>query len=259
MKKSKFKIVNLFSNFLYLAFSLGLIGGILLSINLLDSVLLAIALVFVAKWRVFAVKPRFWLTNLKAAMIDYFVGFGFVYLVYLLTSEKLLFQVLTLAVYLFWLLAIKPKSDQRAMAFQSLIAVFLFNLVIFYVTSEVNLFLMIIIEFILGYSAAWHYLFNFDFDKKTKRLISGCLGYSFIVLFWLTWHWNISYGNVFQLIHVSQLAMISSLITYLLFVILEASYINKDDREVNIGKLIWPVVFVAGMIAMIIVGFSKIN
>ena len=34
----------------------------------------AIMIVLLAKWRMFAVKPRYWVTNLKSNLVDIFVG-----------------------------------------------------------------------------------------------------------------------------------------------------------------------------------------
>ncbi len=240
-------------------FNIGLVIAILLSINVLNSVLLGLALVILAKWRVFAVKAHYWWINLKSAIVDYLAGFSFVLSIYLISSDQLAIQLLIAVFYLIWLLFIKQQTSERAMAIQALIVVFWSNLVMSYFMDTIPLIGLMIIELVIGYSVAWHYLVNFDFETKTKRLISGFWGLSLTELLWLNWHWNIGYGKSLLPFQISQFAILSILLSYLLFIVLEYSYKEESKKDYSFRQFLPSLVFVLMTIAIVVLIFSRPN
>ena len=83
----------------------------------------ALALVVLSKWRIIAVRPRFWWANIQANLVDLTVGIGVVGLMYLPTSV-FYFRVALAILYAIWLVVIKPMSKRWQVAMQSLIAIF---------------------------------------------------------------------------------------------------------------------------------------
>ena len=49
--------------------------------------IIGIILVIISKWRVFAVRPRYWLVNILSSLVDLIVGSSFVFIAYLLFSK----------------------------------------------------------------------------------------------------------------------------------------------------------------------------
>jgi hypothetical protein len=90
----------------------------------------ALGLVFLSKWRVLAVRPRYWFVNIQANLVDYIVSISiviFVYTTYIsaATSGQKLFLmgVLTL-LYIAWLLFLKPRSKRIYVVAQAGVALF---------------------------------------------------------------------------------------------------------------------------------------
>ena len=70
------------SEVVYVALNLGLATLLFLIVLEVQSPWLALALVIASKWRALAVRPRFWLANIVANMIDLTVGISVVMLMY---------------------------------------------------------------------------------------------------------------------------------------------------------------------------------
>jgi hypothetical protein len=73
---------SLISEITYYTLNIGLAMVIFVLSQTIQSPVLAIVLVLLSKWRVLAVRPRFWWTNLQANMVDIIVGVSIVSLMY---------------------------------------------------------------------------------------------------------------------------------------------------------------------------------
>ena len=96
------------SNAVYTAINVLLPVAVLLLVRL-DPPYLAFALVILSKWRILALRPRFWWVNIKANLADILVGLSAVALIYL-ASSSFTIQVALALLYGVWLLVIKPRS-----------------------------------------------------------------------------------------------------------------------------------------------------
>ena len=116
---------NMASNAVHIFLNILLgIGAVLITV-FSASPLLGILLVLMSKWRVFAVRRRYIWVNLKSNLVDLIVGLSIVLLAYYAGSSFLLVDFILMAIYVIWLLFIKPLSSETATLAQSLIAVFL--------------------------------------------------------------------------------------------------------------------------------------
>src|SRR6185312_1365696 len=75
----------------------------------LNFVQLALSVVVLSKWRMFAVRPRFWAANIRANAVDLMVGISIV-LFMTHSSGNTWLQLLWAALYAIWLIVIKPSS-----------------------------------------------------------------------------------------------------------------------------------------------------
>ena len=88
---------NTLSSFLHVLMNI-LLGVGSISVTLISgSWILGIILVLISKWRIFAVRPRYWLLNLKSSLVDLIVGASFVVLAYLSGTEILPIHILLAA------------------------------------------------------------------------------------------------------------------------------------------------------------------
>src|SRR3982751_3266676 len=103
----KLKPTSGVSHFLHQALLLVLpvVGVVLVRLNFSAPALIVIVL---SKWRMFAVRPRFWAANVRANAIDMMVGLSTVILMAHTDSESL--QLIAALAYAAWLLLLKPRS-----------------------------------------------------------------------------------------------------------------------------------------------------
>src|SRR3954466_13798171 len=95
---------------LHLLLVLGLPVAVFILVALdLDFVKVALALVVLSKWRMFAVRPRFWAANVRANGVDLMVGLSIV--IFMAHSGSLFVKAAWAAVYAVWLLFIKPGNS----------------------------------------------------------------------------------------------------------------------------------------------------
>lgn len=80
----------------------------------------AIALILLSKWRMFAVRPRYWLTNITANAVDIIVGVSVV--VFMDHTTNGMYQLLWAAAYSVWLVFIKPGSSVLSVSVQACIS-----------------------------------------------------------------------------------------------------------------------------------------
>src|SRR5579884_1222046 len=85
----------------------------------LGFVQLALSVIVLSKWRMFAVKPRFWPANVRSNAVDFMVGLSVV--LFMTHSGHLLLQVLWAVLYGLWLLVVKPRSGSTWVTAQAFI------------------------------------------------------------------------------------------------------------------------------------------
>jgi hypothetical protein len=119
------------SEAIYTVLNIALAIAVVVVIRYTGSVGFAIGLVILSKWRVFAVRPRFWWANLRSNLVDFIVSISFVLHMYIVNmtavedSRKLLLLGILTLLYIGWLLVIKPRSKRRFIAVQAGAAVLL--------------------------------------------------------------------------------------------------------------------------------------
>jgi hypothetical protein len=150
----------------------------------------ALALVLLSKWRVFALRPRFWWVNIKANLIDFMVGVSYVGLLYLCAGSLPIMLLLAVG-YGVWLLYIKPRSDHASVMLQAGIAQFLALTVLFSLSTTINEFFVILGCFAIGYIAARHVVANYEEDRA--GFLSYAWGLVISQLSWLLYRWTITY------------------------------------------------------------------
>lgn len=231
------------SNVFHMLFNILLPLAALLFVRL-EVVYLAIGIVLLSKWRMFAVRPRYWLPNLRSNLIDIFVGLSVIG--FMNGTSTLWVQLLWTAFYAFWLVWLKPKSQQVAVMAQALIAqtIVLVSFYGAYKGSNNNALLVyMLVVWVVCYASARHFLGAFE--EPLIRPISQIWAWFGATMAWVTGHWVVQY------LFLPQLALILTVLGYGLATMY---YLDKNDKLKATLKT--QLIGVMGLLLLIIIIFS---
>jgi hypothetical protein len=160
----------------------------------LGFVQLALSLVVLSKWRMFAVRPRFWAANIRANAVDLMVGLSAV--LFMTHNSSIGIQFGWAVLYAVWLLAIKPGSDLFMTTTQAFIGQ-LAALSALYVTwADGPVFGLTFMTGLICFLAARHFLDAFE--EPYSRMLAYVWGYFGASLAWLLSHWLLYYRVIAQ-------------------------------------------------------------
>ena len=196
----------------YVVLNIGLAAMVFAIVYTANSPWLAIAAVLLSKWRVLAVRPRFWFANLIANMVDIIVGVSAVVLL-VAAQGSVVAQIVITLLYVAWLLFIKPRSRRVYVALQALIAIMAGITALSLVSYSWDSIFFVLAMWGIGYVAARHVLGSYDEPHTT--LYSMIVAFMFAEFGWLGFHWLMAYplpgsGNI----QLSQLALLTALLTF---------------------------------------------
>lgn len=154
----------------------------------------ALALVILSKWRMFAVRPHHWMAHIRTNAVDIIVGVSI--LAYMGHSEALGSQLIWLALYELWLLFIKPGSSVLIVSLQAVIAQFLGLSSIFLAFPEAQLVIYLIGFWLVTYFSARHFFGSFE--EAQAKLLSSVWAFFGAGLMWVLGHWLLFIGPVAQ-------------------------------------------------------------
>ncbi|HEY1064295.1 MAG TPA: hypothetical protein VGE30_03290 [Candidatus Saccharimonadales bacterium] len=160
----------------------------------LDFVGLALIVVILSKWRMFAVRPRFWPANIRANAIDIMVGASVV--VFMQDAPGAMTQLLWAFAYGVWLVTIKPRSTTLWISIQAGIGQFAALSALYVAWADGPLWGLSLATGLICYLAARHFIDSFD--EAYARLLSYTWGYFGAALAWLLGHWMLFYQFVAQ-------------------------------------------------------------
>jgi hypothetical protein len=193
----------------YVALNIGLAATLFIVVLAVQSPWLAFAVVLLSKWRILAVRPRFWFANILANMVDIIVGLSIVVLLYGASGSVWLQAIIALA-YVGWLLFIKPRSKRVFVAYQAGFAVFLGITALSMVSFSWNIFFFVMAMWFIGYIASRHVLGSYEEPLTTTySLVTGFIAAE---MGWIGFHWLMAYPLPgFGTIQFSQLALFTTL------------------------------------------------
>src|SRR5690348_5292605 len=104
---ARIKPAHGFSHFVHIALLLALPAALLVLVRL-NFVQVALSLVLLSKWRMLAVRPRFWPAIIRANAVDIIVGLSAV--LFMAHSPNGYSQLLWAGLYAAWLIILKPAT-----------------------------------------------------------------------------------------------------------------------------------------------------
>lgn len=237
----------------YVGLNIGLALGVLVAVWTLDSVWVALVLTLISKWRVLAVRPRFWAANILANAVDIIVGISHVVLLYS-ASGALGVQIGLTLLYTAWLLFIKPRSARHMVALQALVATFFGVSALAFVDYDTSILLFVIGMWVIGFSAARHFIMSYD--DKLVTIYSLIWGFIMAELGWLGYQWTFAYAIPTTGMKLVQLAIFTTVLSFAASRVYD-NY-HKNDGRLVFAEVLLPVVFSVLLIALILILFNKV-
>ena len=190
---AKIKPASGFSQVVYLVINI-LLPFVVFVLVRMDFVLLALAAILLSKWRMFAVRPRFWPAHIRANAVDIIVSVSL--LLFMANSGSQLIQLVWVAVYVGWQVVLKPASDALMISVQALVGLLFGLMAIFVGWGDGPLYGLVLLTGTICYLSARHF---FDsFDEPYAKLLSYVWGYFGAALTWVLGHWLLYYGLIAQ-------------------------------------------------------------
>lgn len=172
---------------LLLAALLPILVYILVTIDLPQA---ALAIILVSKWRMLAVKFRFWLAHIRTNAVDLTVSISV--LIFMTESNSQLAVLIWTILFMIWLIFIKPATHTLMVTFQALIGFSLGMVSLFLLGGTWPLFGLVLATGLICYGAAHH--FFGAFEEKYTRLFSYIWAWFGASVVWVLGHWLLFYG-----------------------------------------------------------------
>jgi len=233
----------------------------------IDLPYLAYVLVVLSKWRVVAVRPRFWFANLQANFIDFMMGISVVTLMFLTASSTPWVAALLAALFAFWLVVLKPHSSQRWMLIQASVVQAVALTTLFSLAHAFELkpiltdssFVTVAIAWVIGYMSARHVLSSFRGEEE-RPLLSLIWGFVVAELAWLSHHWTIAYSIYrdsavgSQQLMIPQVAIVVTLLGFAVIRWYESLHSPDDKKALRDARA--ATIFTAAALAILLVFFN---
>jgi hypothetical protein len=202
----------------------------------------ALAVVLLSKWRMFAVRPRFWLANIRANAVDIIIGLSVVAL--LIGTENTWTRAAYVLSWMIWLIFIKPRNDVLWVSLQALSGQAVGLMAVFSAWDHLPLLVLVGAVGLICFSAAHHFFYSFD--EEHVRLLAYVWGYFGAALTWTLGHWLVFYYRV--------VAQPMLLLVVMAFSLGTLYYLDHFDRLSNGVRR--QIVFILVTILVVILAFS---
>jgi len=241
------------SEIAYIVLNIALVVSIVLLIRLTESPWLAIGLVLLSKWRVLAVRPRYWFINLQSNLVDYLVSISFVVFLYsaysgpIIDSQKSLLIAILMIVYVVWLLFIRPHSKRLFVMIQAGVALSFGMGVLYSLAYAIPLSLLVILTWLVGYVTARHVLVHYN-DEKHVVLLAQVWGLFIAEIGWLAYHWTVAYSLFGSTVVIPRVALTMLVLGFVAVKSYDSYYRHKRIRG---NDIILPILFAFGVIVVL--------
>lgn len=245
---------SLFSELLHIVLNI-VLAAALFGLVATGSVALAFVLILVSKWRILAVRMRYWWANILANIVDLTVSMSAVILLYLAgTSEVngLTLQISVAVLYALWLTIVKPRSASQWIVAQAGVGLVVGSWAAFAVSYLVPVSVVVIAMYIIAYGAARHVLVSREEDQPS--LLAMVFGLFIAEIAWVVYHWTVAYGaddlGDFKLPQATVIVGLVGFLIYRLYVL------HTEGKSLRSVEVIVPSVFVAAAVCVLAMFFS---
>lgn len=150
---------------------------------------LAFVVVILSKWRMFAIRPRFWPATVRANAVDIMVGLSVV--LCMIHAGSLSVRLGFAVLYALWLLFVKPATGIFMTSLQAFIGQFAALFALYAVWTAGPVWALTALTGLICYLAARHFFESFE--EPYTKLLSYIWGYFGAAIGWLLSHVLVSY------------------------------------------------------------------
>ncbi len=244
---------NVISSILHVFMNILLgVGSIVVTV-VTGSWIIGMSLVLISKWRIFAVRPRYWGLNIMSSLVDLIVGASFVMIAFCSGKSWLIIHTVLAVLYTAWLIFLKPRSSEVAAELQSLVAVFLGSTAATMLFASSDSIFMVASCFFIGFAASRHLLVQTD-DNEFGLLTYSC-GLVGAEIAWMCNSWLIVYTFGDTGIVVPQLSIILTLFAFISGRVYKSSI--KHEGKIHFNEIATPLIFSVLIILMLVIWFSN--
>lgn len=252
---------SLFNELLYIALNIGMAIAILIIIKVTGSIFPAFILVLLSKWRVLAVRTRFWAANIQANLVSLIVDFSYIIILYksslagVNTIQNFIFQGVMVAIYIFWLLLLRPQSKRKYIVAQAGLAMFAGITAIFAISFGWIASPIVILCWLVGYATARHILSSYDEDHML--FLSLAWGLAVAELGWLAYHWTVAYRlPIVTNLLLPQASIVVLCIGFVAYKSYDSFYHNN---KIRMNDIIMPLIFTISIVTVLLLAFNGVS
>lgn len=191
---SKLKPARGFSHFLHILLKV-LLPLLVYVLVRIEFVSLAVTVILLSKWRMFAVRPRYWGINILSNGVDILVAVALT--VFMASTGEQWWQLFWTAVYALWLVVLKPRSGVLAVSLQAGLGQLLALSAVYLRFGDAPLLALVGGTWIVCYICARHFFSSFN--EPYTQLLSNLWAYFGASLAFVLGHWLLFYGVVAQI------------------------------------------------------------
>jgi hypothetical protein len=162
----------------------------------IDFVSIAILLILLSKWRMFAVRPRYWVANLIGNGVDIMVAVSLV--LFMASTSVVWWQLFWMVLYAGGLLWLKPRYDVLSVSAQAMVGQLLGLSLLYLKFGDSSIVGLVAGTWLVTYLAARHYLTSFE--EPHSALLAHIWAYFSASLAFILAHWLLFYGTIAQII-----------------------------------------------------------
>ena len=250
------------SELIYALLNVALAVAVTVIIYYTSSILLASLVVLVSKWRVFAVRPRYWWANLRSNMVDFTVSLSVVLHMYgihtsgLADDIKLPIMIVLTVLYIGWLLILKPRSNRSAVIAQAGVALFMGSTAIFTTWYDWPVTIVMLGMWVNAFTATQHALSAYD-EETHPIFLSLLWGFIVAEISWVAYHWAVAYPLPFvKGLMIPQVSIIVTLLSFLAHKIYNSLYHHGKVRSTDI---LLPLLFTVGILVILLGVFTQVG
>lgn len=247
---------------IYVALNIGLAVSLMLIVRLTGSLWLAFILVLLGKWRLFAVRPRFWFAHVQANLVSIIVSISFVVFLYVANSasvgatQSLVVQSILVLMDIGWLLFLKSQSKRIYIVAQAGVALFVGVSAIFMVSYDWIVSPVVLLTWLVGYATARHIISSYDEESHTE-LLSMCFGLILAEISWLAYHWAIAYRlPIATSFLLPQVSIVTVGFAFLAYKTYDSYY---HHQKVRFSDISLPLVFTISIVAVLLIFFNGVS
>jgi len=250
------------SEVVYTVLNIAFAVALVVVIRYTESIPLALGLVLISKWRVLAVRARFWFVNIRSNLVDIIVSVSVVLHMATINAStlddfrKIILLLVLTALYVAWLLVIKPRSKRSYVALQAGVAILLGTAALYSIAFSWPASAVVFGMWLIGFSAANHILNTYD-DETHPLFLSLVWSLVFAEIGWVAYHWTIAYSlPVVTSLLVPQVAIIATLIGFVAYKSYDSFH---HHQKIRTSDIILPLLFTLSVITVLVFVFNRVG